>query len=242
MSVILTNRAIVRGAPEAVLEQCRETGDAGHAISHMAGRGLRIIAIAVRDLADLTPPETPDAIEADLTLLGLVGVEDPPRLGVADSIAACLRAGIRIAMVTGDHPGTARAIAREVGLCTSDNLTVEGKDLPQDEEILGALMDRDGIIVSRVSPEEKLRIARALRKRGRVVAMTGDGVNDAPALHEADIGVAMGLSGTDVAREAADLVLLHDNFTTIVCRNRTVPHHLREYTSLPDLPLIGERS
>ena len=216
MSVIVGNRAIVRGAPEAVLERCRKIGDAELAVSHMSERGLRVIVIAVRDLNGMAVPETPDAIEVDLTLLGLVGIEDPPRLGVADSIAACRRAGIRVAMVTGDHPGTARAIAREVGLWTSDKLAIEGKDLPQDEEILGALVDRDGIVVSRVSPEEKLRIARALRKRGHVVAMTGDGVNDAPALHEADIGIAMGLSGTDVAREAADLVLLDDNFATIV--------------------------
>lgn len=216
MSVIMGNRAIVRGAPEAVLGRCRKIGDAEQAVSHMAERGLRVIAIAVRDLDGMEVSETPDANEVDLTLLGLVGIEDPPRLGVADSIAACRRAGIRVAMVTGDHPGTARAIAREVGLWTSDKLVLEGKDLPQDEEILGALMDRDGIIVSRVSPEEKVRIARALRRRGHVVAMTGDGVNDAPALHEADIGVAMGLSGTDVAREAADLVLLDDNFTNIV--------------------------
>ncbi|MBZ5668075.1 MAG: HAD-IC family P-type ATPase, partial [Acidobacteriia bacterium] len=216
MSVIVGNRVIVRGAPEAVLEHCREIGDAEQAVSQMAESGLRVIAIAVRDLDGMEVPETPAAIEVDLTLLGLVGIEDPPRLGVADSIAACRRAGIRVAMVTGDHPGTARAIAREVGLWTSDEFVIEGKDLPRDEEILGALMDRDGIIVSRVSPEEKLRIARALHKRGHVVAMTGDGVNDAPALHEADIGVAMGLSGTDVAREAADLVLLDDNFATIV--------------------------
>ena len=215
-SVIMGNRAIVRGAPEAVLGRCRKIGDAEQAVSHMAERGLRVIAIAARDLDGMEVPETPDANEVDLTLLGLVGIEDPPRLGVADSIAACRRAGIRVAMVTGDHPGTARAIAREVGLWTSDKLVLEGKDLSQDEEILGALMDRDGIIVSRVSPEEKVRIARALRKRGHVVAMTGDGVNDAPALHEADIGVAMGLSGTDVAREAADLVLLDDTFTNIV--------------------------
>jgi magnesium-transporting ATPase (P-type) len=149
-------------------------------------------------------------------LLGLIGIEDPPRLGVRDSIAACRRAGIRVVMVTGDHPGTARAIAREVGLSTPEESAIEGRDLPQDEEVLGALMDRDGLVVSRVSPEEKLRIAHALRKRGHVVAMTGDGANDAPALREADIGVAMGLSGTDVAREAADLVLLDDNFSTIV--------------------------
>lgn len=216
MSLILDRRAIVRGAPEAVLEHCREIGGAEQSVSRMAERGLRVIAIAVRDLDAVKVPHTPELIEADLTLLGLIGIEDPPRSGAADSIAACRRAGIRVAMVTGDHPRTARAIAREVGLWISDDLVVEGKDLPEDEEILGALMDRDGIIVSRVSPEQKLRIARALRKRGHVVAMTGDGVNDAPALHEADIGVAMGLSGTDVAREAADLVLLDDNFTTIV--------------------------
>lgn len=216
MSVIVGNHAIVRGAPEAVLERCHEIGHAEQAVSRMAERGLRVIAIAVREVDGMKRDEPPESIETDLNLLGLVGIEDPPRLGVADSIAACRRAGIRVAMITGDHPGTARAIAREVGLWTSDEFVVEGKDLPQDENMLGALMDRDGIIVSRVSPEEKLRIARALRKRGHVVAMTGDGVNDAPALHEADIGVAMGLSGTDVAREAADLVLLDDNFRTIV--------------------------
>jgi magnesium-transporting ATPase (P-type) len=119
-------------------------------------------------------------------------------------------------MVTGDHPATARAVGREVGLLTSGAPVIEGKDLPDDEDMLGALLDRDGVVVSRVSPEDKLRIARALRGRGHVVAMTGDGVNDAPALHEASIGIAMGLSGTDVAREAADLVLLDDNFDSIV--------------------------
>jgi magnesium-transporting ATPase (P-type) len=119
-------------------------------------------------------------------------------------------------MITGDHPATARAIAREVGLWTADELQFHGQDLPTDEAALGALLDHDGVIVSRVAPEQKLRIARALRHRGHVVAMTGDGVNDAPALREADIGVAMGRSGTDVARAAADLVLLDDHFATIV--------------------------
>jgi magnesium-transporting ATPase (P-type) len=216
MSIIVGNVVIVRGAPEAVFERCHIVGDAEGALAHMAERGLRVIAIAIRELQEHDIPQSADATEVDLTLLGLIGIEDPPRPGVADSIAACRRAGIRVAMVTGDHRDTARAIAREVGLWRSDAFLVEGKNLPADDEMLGALLDRDGVIVSRVSPEQKLRIALALRRRGHVVAMTGDGVNDAPALHEADIGVAMGLSGTDVAREAADLVLLDDNFTTIV--------------------------
>ena len=120
MSVIVGNQAIVRGAPETVLERCRESGDAQQAMVRMAERGLRVVAIAVRNLDGREIPETPDAVEVDLTLLGLVGIQDPPRLGVADSIAACRRAGIRVAMITGDHPATARAIAREVG---SRNIT-----------------------------------------------------------------------------------------------------------------------
>ena len=215
-SIILHGRAIVRGAPEAIFERCRDSKGAPEAVAEMAARGLRVIAVAARDLKNDGAPVTPDVIEIDLTLLGLIGIEDPPRPGVQECIADCRRAGIRVAMVTGDHPATARAIARQVGLWTSDKLVVEGKDLPDDDELLGALVDRDGFVVSRVAPEDKLRIARALRKRGHVVAMTGDGVNDAPALHEADIGIAMGMSGTDVAREAADLVLLDDNFATIV--------------------------
>jgi magnesium-transporting ATPase (P-type) len=123
---------------------------------------------------------------------------------------------MRVAMITGDHPATARAIAREVGLLVGEGLVVEGGDLPEDDALLGALVDRDGIVLARIAPEQKLRIARALRDRGHVVAMTGDGVNDGPALHAANIGVAMGLSGTDVARESADLVLLDDDFATIV--------------------------
>ena len=216
MSLIVGQRVIVRGAPEAVFERCVAVGEAPAAMVRMTDRGLRVVAIAARDLVGCETPETPDAAETQLTLLGLVGIEDPPRAAVANSIAWCRRAGIRVAMVTGDHPGTARAIGREIGLWKSDALLIEGRNLPPDDEMLGALMDRDGVIVSRVSPEEKVRIARALRKRGHVVAMTGDGVNDAPALREAAIGVAMGLSGTDVAREAADLVLLDDNFATIV--------------------------
>ena len=143
-------------------------------------------------------------------------MEDPPRHGAVAAIEACRRAGIAIAMVTGDHPDTATAIASEVGLLGEGRVVVCGSDLPADEDELAALIDHDGIVIARVDPEDKLRIARALRSRGHVVAMTGDGVNDAPALHEAAIGIAMGVSGTDVARDAADLVLLDDDFATIV--------------------------
>lgn len=216
MSILLEGKTIVRGAPEAVLERCRDIGQAGQAVTSMAARGLRVLAVAVRELVGDELPPNADANERDLILLGLIGIEDPPRPGVEECIRDCRRAGIRVAMVTGDHPETARAIARKIGLWTSDQFIAEGKDLPEDDEMLGAMVDHDGYIVSRVAPEDKLRIARALRKRGHVVAMTGDGVNDAPALHEANIGIAMGMSGTDVAREASDLVLLDDNFATIV--------------------------
>jgi magnesium-transporting ATPase (P-type) len=158
----------------------------------------------------------PEKVEVELALLGLIALHDPPRPGVGKVIQTAREAGIRVGMITGDHPATAAAIAREIGLMGFPELVLEGSRFPEDEQVLGALLDRDGIVVSRVSPEQKLRVAKALQGRGHVVAMTGDGVNDGPALQEADIGVAMGLSGTDVAREAADLVLLDDHFATIV--------------------------
>ncbi len=181
----------------------------------MTARGLRVLAIAARDLGG-SRPESAGEAERDLTLLGVVGLEDPPRANARAAIAACRSAGMKIAMVTGDHPATARAIAAEVGLLGPEGMVVEGHDLPDDLQLLGALVDRDGIVLARVEPEQKLRIAQALHSRGHIVAMTGDGVNDGPALHEADIGIAMGGVGTDVAREAADLVLLDDDFATIV--------------------------
>ncbi len=214
MSVVVGDRLLVKGAPDSVLPRCQSRGSAEEALRRMAGRGLRVIAVAARPATGL--PDSADEAEYDLELLGLVGLEDPPRPGAAESVAACRKAGIKIAMITGDHPATARAIAREIGLLGEEGMVIEGRELPQDEAVLGALLDRDGVIVSRVSPEDKLGIARALQERGHVVAMTGDGVNDGPALQQADIGVAMGRSGTDVAREAADLVLLDDDFATIV--------------------------
>jgi magnesium-transporting ATPase (P-type) len=216
MSVVAGDQVLVKGAPDAVFPRCPVPEGATDALQALAGRGLRVLAIASRSLERHVAPACADDAEQGLTLLGLVALEDPPRHGAADALAACRRAGIRVAMVTGDHPATAHAIAAEVGLLGPDELVVVGRDLPADDAMLGALIDRDGVVIARVSPEDKLRIAKALGHRGHVVAMTGDGVNDAPALREAPIGVAMGRSGTDVAREAADLVLLDDDFATIV--------------------------
>lgn len=214
MSVVAGDRLLVKGAPDAILSRCHiQPAGATDALQRLAGRGLRVIAVATRTLTDVPP--TPDEAERDLTLLGLVALEDPPRPGAAAALAACRRAGIKVAMITGDHPETALAIAREVGL-TGEGMVLTGHDLPADQAELGRLLDHDATVVARVTPEQKLRIAEALQARGHVVAMTGDGVNDAPALQEAAIGVAMGKSGTDVAREAADLVLLDDDFSTIV--------------------------
>lgn len=214
MSVVAGGRILVKGAPDAVLSRCRGARGAEEALEDMTARGLRVIAVASRGLATL--PATAEDAESGLDLLGLLGLEDPPRTEAAAAIAACRKAGVAVAMVTGDHPSTSRAIAREVGLLGEEELVVVGEDLPDDDDGLAELVDRDGIVIARVSPEDKLRIARTLRSRGHVLAMTGDGVNDGPALQEADIGVAMGRSGTDVAREASDLVLLDDNFATIV--------------------------
>ncbi len=216
MSVVIGDRVLVKGAPDAVLPLCGAASAPSHEVRRMAAQGLRVLAVATRVLhSDIGIPTSARDAEADLTVLGLVGLEDPPRPEVADVLRACRRAGIRVAMVTGDHPDTAQAVAREVGLM-SEGEPLLGAGLPDDLDALGDLLDHDGLVVARVDPETKLRIARALRQRGHVVAMTGDGVNDAPALQEAAIGVAMGRSGTDVARAAADLVLLDDNFETIL--------------------------
>jgi magnesium-transporting ATPase (P-type) len=207
-SVVDGDARHVIGAPDTVIPCCTiGTHGADGAVAAMADRGLRVLAVA-RGPAD--------GDESGLELLGLVGLQDPPRPDVSDAVARCRRAGIRIAMVTGDHPRTARAIAIQVGLSGPDALVVTSDQLPADTAALGELLDRDGVVVARVTPDDKLRIAKALQSRGHVVAMTGDGVNDGPALRAADIGVAMGESGTDVAREAADMVLLDDHLATIV--------------------------
>lgn len=220
MSVLTTNGAYVKGAPDTIFPVCvNATQAAFQAVEDLSSSGLRVLAVAVGRVADGT---TFDAatVEQELQLVGLVGLEDPPRAEAAASVAACRAAGVSIALVTGDHPSTAKAIADKVGISRQGAPVLTGASLPDNDDVLGALVDCDGAVISRVTPEDKLRIARALRSRGHVVAMTGDGVNDGPALREADIGVAMGASGTDVAREAADLVLLNDDLATIVAAIR----------------------
>ena len=217
----------VKGAPEAVLAGAeRLAGENGDAVMDEATRakwlervgelgeeGLRVLAFAAltRSVPDGPPFQS-------LTFLGLAGLEDPPRSDVPDAIRACQRAGIRVVMITGDHAVTARSIARAVGLGAQARV-VRGRDLAQLAEASPErLLHTD--IFARVSPDEKLQLVRAHQAAGEIVAVTGDGVNDAPALRQADIGVAMGLRGTDVAREAAAMILLNDAFPTIVAAIR----------------------
>jgi magnesium-transporting ATPase (P-type) len=185
------------------------------AAEEMAEKGLRVLAFAWRELSegfDLASAET------ELTLAGLIGLEDPPRLEVADALQQCRDAGIKVIMVTGDHPITATAIAREIGLVRSAApVVITGEQLGHFSDIqLQLALDTPEIIFARVIAEQKMRIVGALKNKREIVAVTGDGVNDAPALRKADIGIAMGRSGTEVAREAADMVLLDDNFASIV--------------------------
>ena len=188
-------------------------------IESWAGEGLRLLAIAERSVWR-EPGETLDRhqAESELTLLGIVAMADPPRPEVADAVSRCHTAGIRLIVVTGDHGLTARGIALQVGIGREELRVVNGTDLDamSEDELDHVLASESEIVFARCSPEAKLRIADALKAQDQIVAMTGDGVNDAPALHRADIGVAMGLSGTDVAREASTMVLTDDNFATIV--------------------------
>jgi magnesium-transporting ATPase (P-type) len=223
-----------KGAPETVLPYCTQLVDPDgasrtlddparvelqHTLDRYAAGGLRVLAVAQRILpGDESAPARREDAETGLTLLGLVAMLDPPRAGVAAAVANAHRAGIRIHVITGDYGPTAAAIAHQVGVGSDGGRIVAGEDLDRlsDADLDELLAGDDEIVFARASPEAKLRICEGLRAGGQVVAMTGDGVNDAPALRHADIGVAMGRSGTDVAREAATMVLTDDNFATIV--------------------------
>jgi calcium-translocating P-type ATPase len=239
-----------KGAPEAILARCdgvlgvdgeRITLDQDRRrlidarVEEWSGDGMRVIAVAQRSLTDGPPPEERDQVETGLTLVGLVAMEDPPRPEVAKAVSSCHRAGIRIHVITGDHPLTAAAIAHRVGIATGkESHTVMADELdtmPQDE-LTELLAGGEELVFARATPEAKLRIADTLKSLGHVVGMTGDGVNDAPALRTADIGIAMGKSGTDVAREAATMVLTDDNFATIeaaIRAGRAVYDNIRKF-------------
>ena len=239
-----------KGAPEALLPRCTtivghdgaerplaaaERTEVERINADYANQGLRVLGVAQRRLDRNSPiPELRTQAESDLCFLGLVAMLDPPRPEVADAVAACHAAGIRIVVITGDNGLTAAAIARSVGIARDEPTIITGEDLDRmtEPELDRLLMEGRELIFARSSPEAKLRIADALRAENHVVAMTGDGVNDAPALRRADIGVAMGRSGTDVAREASTMVLTDDNFATIVvaiAAGRRVYDNIRKF-------------
>ncbi len=219
-------RIITKGAPDVLLKRCSNCYSGGQIVpifskkddineqnNQMAEKALRVIAVAYKDVEKL--PEMQD-VEKDLIFCGLIGMIDPPREGVKEAIRTCRRAGIKTVMITGDHLQTAKAIAKELGILKRGDLAIDGETLERmsQHELEQNIMDYS--VFARVSPEHKVRIVKAFQSTGAVVAMTGDGVNDAPALKNADIGIAMGKGGTDVAKNAADMILLDDNFVTIV--------------------------
>jgi len=235
----------LKGAPERVVELSSGVlgadgtvtaidADAVLAVAaHMARRGLRVLAAAQVRLDAEPDPDAPPT-PSDLVLTGLIGMQDPPREGVRDAIARCRSAGIRVLMITGDHPATARAIAADLGIVEDeDAAVVTGDEVERADEGTLADLVLDTPVFARVAPEHKLRITLALQEHGHIVAVTGDGVNDAPALKAANIGVAMGRDGTDVAREASDMVLTDDDFVAIVSaveEGRVVFDNVRKVT------------
>jgi magnesium-transporting ATPase (P-type) len=229
----LSSHISVDGNPQPLSQEEKE--DIIEVHDDLASQGLRILAMAYRNLPSDLEDYTPELVETDLTLVGMVAMQDPPRPEVKGAVKDCQQAGIRIIMITGDYGLTAHAIAREVGIIKGDGCRIiKGKDLNQmsDEEVLKVLMSGENVIFARAVPEHKMRIASLLEEEDEIVAMTGDGVNDAPALRKADIGVSMGITGTDVAKEASDMVLTDDNFATIVAaitEGRTIYENIRKF-------------
>jgi magnesium-transporting ATPase (P-type) len=234
-----------KGAPEVVLERCShaETDGATQPFSPeigqkifaaeetMAEKGLRLLAMAYRRVPEKWER---DRLEESLVFCGLVGLEDPPRKEVPEAIKKCSSAGIKVIMVTGDHPHTAMAIAREIDMAKSSSpVVITGPELHRlSDTQLQLALDAPEIIFARVAADQKMRIVTALKRKGEIVAVTGDGVNDAPALKKGDIGISMGISGTDVARESADMILLDDNFASIVAaieEGRAVYANIRKF-------------
>ncbi len=222
-------RIITKGAPDVLLKRCKQIYQDGKLIPldnnilkqlekqnlQMAQKALRVLAISYLDVDNL-PNVIDSKIEQNLIFVGLIGMIDPPREGVKEAVATCRKAGIKTVMITGDHIATATAIAKELGILKTGDLSITGEELDEipDDVLKKNIMKYS--VFARVTPEHKVKIVNSYRSTGAVVAMTGDGVNDAPALKQADIGIAMGQNGTDVAKNAADMVLTDDNFVTIV--------------------------
>ena len=225
----IADKLYVEGRVVPLESQWRERIEAANA--HMAEQGVRVLGLAYRTLAELPDELKADDVETGMTFVGMVGMIDPARPEVKDAVALCKSAGIRPIMITGDHPLTARHIAEDLGISTNGKALTgaEVEKLP-DSELEQVV--KDVSIFARVSPEHKLRIVQALQNNGEVVAMTGDGVNDAPALKKADIGVAMGITGTDVAKSTADMVLTDDNYASIVAaveQGRVIYANIRKF-------------
>ena len=220
-------RIITKGAPDLLINKCikMESGEILNAKQKneilnqnrkMAEKALRVIAVAYKDIEKLPNKIVKEEIEMNLTFCGLIGMIDPPREGVKEAIATCKRAGIKTVMITGDHLDTAKAIAKDLNILGFNGKAITGQELEKMSQEKLQKEIKEYAVFARVTPEHKVRIVKALQKRGEVVAMTGDGVNDSPALKNADIGIAMGKTGTDVAKNAADMILADDNFVTIV--------------------------
>ena len=212
------NIVIVKGAFDMMAQRCIQ-GDldtAKRITEEMSSSALRVLAVAYKKIDEVPDSPTSDELENGLTFLGLVGMIDPPRPEAKEAVATCRKAGIKPVMITGDHVVTASAIAKELGILQPSDRAITGSEL---DAMTDSQLDEqvENIAVyARVSPENKIRIVKAWQRKGQVVSMTGDGVNDAPALKAADIGCAMGITGTDVAKGAADMTLTDDNFATIV--------------------------
>lgn len=247
--------SITKGAPDILINKCTKIYQNGKVVTlsheqknkikeeneNMANEALRVIAVGYKEVEYLKKA-TPDS-EDNLIFVGLIGMIDPPREGVKEAVRTCKQAGIKTVMITGDHIATAKAIAKDLGILSSGEKAITGSEL---DKITDKQLERDipsYSVFARVTPEHKVRIVKAWQKRGAVVAMTGDGVNDSPALKNADIGIAMGKGGTDVAKNASDMILADDNFVTIieaVRQGRTIFDNIKKAIHFLIATNIGE--
>jgi len=262
MSVIVKDEngrmfVVTKGAPDVLMQRCKNilwdekvqslssqfTQNVQDAIDGLASQALRTIAVAYKSISSNDSYISEKSVENELTFIGLQGIIDPPRPEVKDAVSECRKAGIKTIMITGDHVITAKAIAKQLGIMKRNELVIEGSQL--NEMSVDELEDvvEKVAVFARVSPEHKLKIVKALQNKGHVVAMTGDGVNDAPAIKSADIGIAMGIAGTDVAKEASSLVLLDDNFATIkaaIKEGRNIYENIRKFIRYLLASNVGE--